>query len=74
MRWSDGLALVKRGLDEAQNAKLWQLYCSVYPHMNEDNFQTFEQWKDAIIKPAVEVKPKAEIMRTVRGIIDMTVR
>ena len=40
----DGLQLIAKARGRQTEDRQWQLYCGVYPHMNKDNFVSFENF------------------------------
>ena len=40
----DGLQLIAKAKDRRTEDRQWQLYCGVYPHMDKDNFVSFDNF------------------------------
>lgn len=71
MNWREGLELVSEGIKESQRREFWLMYCSAYPHMTQDNFQTFTDWYGQIEQPKETKMTKDEIMSKVESILAM---
>ena len=68
---------IKTAIDENNNDKSFQLYCSVYPLMDKKTFKTFKTFEEfagikqetKVEKKAVKKKSVQEIMRDVELIL-----
>lgn len=38
------LRLIRKAIEEKAEARAWQLYCAVSPHMTKNSYKTFEQF------------------------------
>lgn len=75
MPWRDAAQIVAEGRKRAQKHDFWLMYCSMYPHMNEDNFVEFEAWFEGLKNKTEASKKSAdEIVADVNSIIAMTVK
>lgn len=58
--YETGLKLIIKARDERDEARRWQLYCSIFPNFTKENFIPWEQFvKKGNEK--VSMKPKEQI-------------
>lgn len=66
------MEIITEGAKKSKRDEYWMLYCSMYPHMTEDSFESFDSWYDRINAPKISVKKsKDEIMSDVERILRM---
>lgn len=59
----DGLNMVNHMLKQNKEEKLWQLYVETYPHMNKENFLTFEDFKKKVMKPTSTISNSGKFVK-----------
>ena len=59
--WDTGLRLLDKIKEKQSETKSWQLYCSIYPNFNKDNFIPFDKFYK---KPSLKInnKPISQII------------
>ena len=72
MPFWDGLKIIEEGRKKVSEERLWEQYLTIYPHMTEENFVSFNEFKSDAFKPASSKKTKNEIMNEVKNIIELT--
>lgn len=65
----EGLALYQKGLEAAQNEKLWELWLAQYPNMTKETFVSFEQFKLNSRKSAQVKRSEQEIIEDANNIL-----
>ena len=73
MNYMDGLMVLSEGRKAENDARLWQQYLSIYPHMTPENFISYAEYREEALKPAETQKNTAEIMLKVKNIINLTI-
>ena len=53
--WDTGLRLIDKIMEKQSETKSWQLYCSIYPNFNKDNFIPFSEFYK---KPSKKINSK----------------
>lgn len=74
MPFWDGLKIIEAGRKKESDRRLWEQYLTVYPHMTEENFISFSDFKKDAYSPKEARKTKEDILKDVKHIIDLTVR
>ena len=69
----DGLKILSEGRKAVNEQRLWEQYLTVYPHMTSENFISFSDFKADVEKPKDKVQTKADIMLSVKNIINLTI-
>ncbi len=69
LSFDDGLALYQKGLETAQNEKLWELWLAQYPNMTKETFVSFEQFKLNSRKSAQVKRSEQEIVEDADNIL-----
>lgn len=72
MPYQDALRIIAKGREKDFEKRLWDQYVSIYPYMNEENFISFEEFKDKTVKPVESTRTKEDVLGEVEGIIEMT--
>lgn len=72
MPYRDALRVIAKGREKDFEQRLWNQYVSIYPYMNEENFISFEEFKDKTVKPVEPTRTKEDVLGEVEGIIEMT--
>lgn len=75
MDWFDGIELINKAIEKELEQKDWEVWLSIYPKMNQDNFIPFEKFKSKNNKSdtkkeskklaAEEIIERAENMKSV---------
>ena len=61
LSWQDGIRLINKAVEKNNEQRLWNLYCTIYPNMDEKTFMSFEKFK----KPSeTKVENKATEIKT----------
>lgn len=60
--WRDGCAIIATGMRKREEDRLYMAWCALYPFMNADNFQSFEQFKESITPAEISNESYAEIV------------
>ena len=74
MPFMDGLKIIAAGRKKKSDNRLWEQYLTIYPHMTEENFVSFTEFKSDVYKPKETKKTTEDILKDVKDIIDLTVR
>ena len=74
MPFMDGLKIIAAGRKKESDNRLWEQYLTIYPHMTEENFVSFTEFKSDAYKPKETKKTTEDILNDVKHIIDLTVR
>lgn len=69
-----GFNIIIAGLEDARKEKYWQLYCNLYPLMNEQTFISFENFVKEMTKAPEPKHTKEQILNKVEGILNMSFR
>ena len=69
LSFDDGMALYQKGLESAQNEKLWELWLAQYPNMTKETFVSFEQFKLNSRKGASVKRSDKEIVEDADNIL-----
>lgn len=72
MPYQDALKVIAKGREKDSEKRLWDQYVSIYPYMNDDNFISFEEFKNKTVKPAEPTRTKEDVLDEVEDIIEMT--
>lgn len=64
-----GIEIIRAGIEEEKNQRLWQLYLSVYPLMNEETFKSFDDFIKYQKEPPKAVHSKDQILGNVQNIL-----
>lgn len=51
MRYIDGINLINKAIEESEKRKLWEMWLTIYPHMNKETYISFEQFYDKVTTP-----------------------
>ena len=60
-----GIQMIIKAKERQDDARQWQLYCSLYPHFTKDTFLTFDDFTHKK-KSRVVLKPKEYIFDDVK--------
>lgn len=72
MPFGHALRIIRKGREKEAEDRLWMQYTSIYPYMNEENFISFDDFKNSCFKPEEKKLPVEEIMSNVEDIIGLT--
>ncbi len=72
MPYQDALKVIAKGREDDFEKRLWDQYVSIYPYMNDDNFISFEEFKNKAVKPVEPARTKEDVLGEVENIIEMT--
>lgn len=76
--YDDGFELMKIAHEKDIEDKLWQQWLTKYPYMTEEDFVSFEEFKNYFIKDEEETKVenlnKEQIFDKVEDIINLTLK
>ena len=64
----EGTELILALLTKERDRRLWDLYASLYPWMDKEHFQTFEQFSDKMTGGNISTTPAHEILERARKI------
>ena len=64
MDWKSGFDLIFKGYEKQAEERIWQMWLARYPHMNKDNFVTYNDFKEKM-KPQEPIKQhsKEELLK-----------
>lgn len=56
MDWDDGINLINKAIEKNREEKEWDMWVQLYPHMNKENFISFEKFRTKNVKEYVNKK------------------
>jgi hypothetical protein len=65
---TDGLDFIKKAREKEIEERIWQAWVACYPNMNEDNFVSFEEFKDEVTGKNICHLSSEEILQAVEEI------
>lgn len=65
MPFKDGMALVDKAQEHDRREYYYRQWLALLPHMNKDNYQSFEDYYTERKQPQVDIRPKEEIMKDI---------
>lgn len=58
-----GFNHIKKAWDQERDKKIWQMWLTLYPNMSQDNFISYEDFKDSLLKePERKVQSDADML------------
>jgi hypothetical protein len=64
MDFEQGFKLIKKAFDKREEEKAWQMWLTLYPNMNKDNFVPFSDFYKEMKKP-ISKRPTEDILNEV---------
>lgn len=63
----DWLCLFRRAEEAETESRLWEMWVSVYPYMDKENYTPYEHFRDQALMKHVDRRSDAEILADVEA-------